>query len=338
MFTCIEGETADELWLKVSEIFGTNSYELRSSRSGNTVELLHAALCIQSPRQRWIASRQPAINPAFALAEVVWIASGRRDSAFLNYFNRKLPHFAGSGIEYHGAYGFRLRHKLGTDQLRRAYEILNSAPHSRQVVLQIWDANSDLPDSQGVPAAPDIPCNICAMLKVRDGRLDWIQIMRSNDVFRGLPYNIVQFTTLHELMAGWLNLEMGHYHHLSDSLHIYEDTKQIVLDASRVPAPLNTDVLTEKYGDSMENIHLLEQAIERIIDVENSISDISQQFSSLKLPKAWGNIASVLFAEGCRIRGSDEAACLIMNHCSNELFRFLFERWSARFEGHSSLT
>lgn len=45
--------------------------------------------------------------------------------------------------------------------------------------------------------------------------------MRSNDVHRGLPYNVVQFTTLQEVMAGWLGLEVGGYHHWSDSLHLY---------------------------------------------------------------------------------------------------------------------
>ena len=60
------------------------------------------------------------------------------------------------------------------------------------------------------------------MLKVRDGALEWTQILRSNDVFRGLPYNFVQFTMMQEIMAGWLNLRVGSYNQLSDSLHIYD--------------------------------------------------------------------------------------------------------------------
>ena len=52
--------------------------------------------------------------------------------------------------------------------------------------------------------------------------------MRSNDIFRGLPYNFVQFTSMQEILAGWLKINVGSYNHVSDSLHIYErDLKEM---------------------------------------------------------------------------------------------------------------
>ena len=187
MFTIIESTTADDLWLKAVDHFRIGQSATQSSRVGLTDELLHAALSLQDPRQRWVVSRGPAMNPAFALAEVIWLLRGRNDSAFLTYFNSELPTYAGSGSTFHGAYGYRIRHHLGIDQLKKAYQTLRSNSDSRQVVIQIWDSVIDFPDEDGTEAAPDIPCNICAMLKVRNGRLEWTQIMRSNDLFRGLP-------------------------------------------------------------------------------------------------------------------------------------------------------
>ena len=35
--------------------------------------------------------------------------------------------------------------------------------------------------------------------KVRQGKLEWSQIMRSNDVLLGMPYNFIQFTGLQEI-------------------------------------------------------------------------------------------------------------------------------------------
>ena len=81
----------------------------------------------------------------------------------------------------------------------------------------------DLPDLDGSPANEDIPCNVLAMLKVRDGALHWTQVMRSNDLFLGLPYNIVQFTMLQEVLAGWLGVRVGPYNVVIDSLHVYVD-------------------------------------------------------------------------------------------------------------------
>src|SRR5260370_4657761 len=222
MFRLFEGETADNVWCKIGETFRREDLPLQNSRGGEMRELLHSAICISDPRQRWIVSRKPALNVAFALAEVVWILTGRNDSAFLNYFNRQLPKFAGDGATYHGAYGHRLRSHFGIDQLERAYEVLRVKPTSRQVVLQIWDSKVDLPSGTGEEAGPDIPCNVLSLLKVRSDQLEWTQIMRSNDVFLGLPHNLVQFTTMQEVLAGWLGLGVGNYYHISDSLHLYQ--------------------------------------------------------------------------------------------------------------------
>ena len=99
-----EGTTANEVWLKAALKFeNSEGTHEQPSRAGQTKELLGAAFTIHNPRQRWASSRQPSINPAFAIAEVVWIVSGRRDSSFLNNWNPKLPQFAGGGKNYHGA-------------------------------------------------------------------------------------------------------------------------------------------------------------------------------------------------------------------------------------------
>jgi thymidylate synthase len=220
------GFSANDAWLSAFKMLEESPCcGNQESRSGATKEVLRGSICIDDPTQRWVVARHPALNLPFALAETIWILQGRSDSAFLNYFNGQLPKYAGHEENYHGAYGFRLRSHLGFDQLERAYQALRNNQDGRQVVLQIWDSKIDLPDEMGSPASPDVPCNIVAFLKIRNKRLEWTQVMRSNDLFRGLPYNIVQFTTLQEVMAGWLGVELGQYYHFADSLHYYLDDK-----------------------------------------------------------------------------------------------------------------
>ena len=72
-----------------------------------------------------------------------------------------------------------------------------------------------------------------AMLKVREGALYWTQVMRSSDLFRGLPYNFVQFTMLYEAIAGWLGLKMAAYNLIIDSLHVYHDSWRTILASAR---------------------------------------------------------------------------------------------------------
>jgi hypothetical protein len=57
---------------------------------------------------------------------------------------------------------------------------------------------------------------------VRDGALELIVYMRSNDVWLGWPYDVVMFTVLHEALAVDLGLALGQYTHVAGSLHLYD--------------------------------------------------------------------------------------------------------------------
>lgn len=73
-----------------------------------------------------------------------------------------------------------------------------------------------------VGSLPPKRCATTLQLMIRDGRLQAIATMRSNDVILGLPYDVFLFSMLQELMAVELNLEVGAYHHFVGSLHIYD--------------------------------------------------------------------------------------------------------------------
>src|SRR5215467_12896230 len=102
MFRVFHADAADELWVKIAREFRGSASD-QPSRSGPTKELLHVALSINYPQQRFVISRNPPINIAFGLAEVIWILAGRNDSHFPNYFNRDYSRYCGNGPSYHGA-------------------------------------------------------------------------------------------------------------------------------------------------------------------------------------------------------------------------------------------
>lgn len=330
MFKVFEGVTADEVWGKVASSFRGGGGTVQSSRAGQTYEILHSAMSISDPIQRWVTSRQPPINIAFAVAEVVWIMTGRNDSAFLNYFNKQLPKYAGYCATYHGAYGHRLRHHLGVDQLERAYQVLRIKPNSRQVVLQIWDGRSDLPNSSGEEASPDIPCNVVSILKVRSGKLEWMQILRSNDLYRGLPYNLVQFTTLQEIVAGWLGLEVGEYNQISNSLHVYESDLEYISSSSPNHHAVNVDSLAFPKEESDEYFNELAHNIETIINQMVPANELLSIVHKSNLPQAFRNMLAILCAEGVRRRSQQDVLSDVMNECTNPVYNYLYERWLSR--------
>ena len=330
----IEALTADQVWCEAAHRIKSELGTVRQpGRGGDTLELLHACLVVNDPTQRWVVNREPAINPAFALAEVVWILSGRNDSAFLNFWNPALPNYAGRGPSYYGAYGHRLRYRFGIDQIRFAFETLRECPDSRQVVLQIWDAASDLPIENGKPRSEDIPCNVSSLLKIRGGRLEWVQIMRSNDLILGWPHNVVQFTTLQEMIAGWLGLRPGSYIHFSDSLHLYVDQLGTVPESFLLKPQESTDRWNLTYSETIDVVHDIGSRMDAIRQSTGDVGVIEALGSHEYSVDAATNLLVLVSADAARRAGAQDLAEALMERCTNPALKQLWMRWVERHQG-----
>lgn len=309
-----EGGTADEVWRQAYADVPT--WVAQESRAGPTREALRAAFVIADPRQRWVASRTPPISPAFAIAEVAWILAGDDRLDYLLPWNADHAKYVGNASHVHGAYGARLRRARGVDQILGAAAALRATPESRQVVLQIYDPAIDLPGPDGAPRSRDIPCNVTALLKVRDGRLEWTQVLRSNDLHLGVPYNFVQFTTLQEVVAGLVGVEVGAYAHYADSLHVYEREVQehdlpppseIVNDDDLRLSAEGFEAFVERFHACVERIGLAEAEV----DVERALD--------IDLTPGWINLALVCAAERARRIGSSSFVKFCLDKCGNEV-------------------
>jgi len=328
-----EANSADQVWWQaVTAIKSASDRPIQNGRGGRTAELLHTTLHVHDSRERWVTSRCPGISVAFAIVEVIGLLNGRRDSTYLNFFNPILPKYAGTGTEYHGAYGYRLRQNAGFDQLERASRALTANPDGRQVVLQIWDPSKDFPYDSGEPVAEDIPCNICSLLKVRDGKLEWSQIMRSNDAFRGLPYNFVQFMTLQEVIAGWIGIEPGGYTHYADSLHLYEEDLEKTISCISLPAKAASDSLLLPRHEAAIVWGEMNRRVDELIRHDLSVTEFGRLAVLPNAPQPFTNLMSVVVADAARRRGNPAAVQHAIRYCENPLLRQLWDRWTARWE------
>jgi thymidylate synthase len=73
----------------------------------------------------------------------------------------------------------------------------------------------------------DQVCTMHGNFLIRDGYLNLTMVMRSNDVVKGLVYDMPWFCHVHarmhgELLATYPDLKLGQYTHFVHSLHVYE--------------------------------------------------------------------------------------------------------------------
>jgi thymidylate synthase len=156
-----------------------------------------------------------------ALGELCWYLSGSNRTEDIAYYVSYYRKFDEEGVIF-GGYGPRLLSFDGVNQVEYVIRTLRDAPSSRKVVIQLFD-HQDV-----VEHHRDIPCTCMLQYLLREGRLSAITYMRSNDVFRGMPHDLFCFTMLQELIARSIGAELGSYHHMVGSLHMYDnDTAEL---------------------------------------------------------------------------------------------------------------
>ena len=330
------GKTADEVWCAAAEGFGDGRCRVQESRLGPTLEISQAVFVIKNPRLRWIHSRNPPANIALALAQVIWIMNARSDTKFLSAWSKSYSQYVGNVPLQRDAYGNRLRRHFGIDQLRRASMALANNSQTRQVVLQLWDGTVDLPSADGSPADPNVPCNVLSMLKVREGSLEWTQVLRSNDFYRGSPYNFFQFTTLQELIAGWIGVVPGTYTHISDSLHVYGDELRPPLQTLGSDLTFeNTDSLAFDMEECFRHFEGLEQAVEEL-----SLATLDPDVIAIgkrSFPEPLANFMWIFIAERLRqLRMASEARDIV-HKCTNPYLMNAWTRWFDHLDRKSTL-
>ncbi|MEY2355716.1 thymidylate synthase [Lysinibacillus capsici] len=212
----ITGDNFSEIYLKLLNEAVTQEVKVTNSRNGPVKDLGPAYFEITNHdliRLPFLKKR--AFNPFFALNEFSWIISGSNDLRPLNYFINDYDKYSDDGFTLNGAYGHRLRELHRIDQIEKAIKLLQEDNSTRRVVLTMWHIN-DLGSS-----SKDIPCNISIMLKIRNNLLEMTVINRSNDLYFGVPYNVVVFYLLQCYIAKKIGCNIGSQRHFTDSLHLY---------------------------------------------------------------------------------------------------------------------
>lgn len=344
-------DTADSAWRQAASLV-YHYGQLVPTRSEPTKELLHACFEIGDPRQRIVYARP--INPAFAIAEVLWILSGSNRVDFLEFWNPRMKTWSDNGVTMRGAYGFRLG--TGThlnphefqlksfygmeeppgsefDQLLAAAQVLKQDPMSRQVVLQIWERDADFPNPSG-PRSKDVPCNLFADLKVRNGKLYWAQYMRSNDLMWGTPYNFIQWMTIQEIVAGWLGLDVGPYHVITSSLHVYEKHWDDLAVTMRLPTeslPINQADLRLPYDEYSKVFRIVLKAARDYAQAKELMElrrIMDQALGDLDDYPAWQDWVTLLCSEALRRNGYVDEAVQVNVAYTEEFYAQSWASWN----------
>ena len=161
------------------------------------------------------------VYPGTAAAEVAWFVSGRQDTDFLHeqgitIWNKFVED---DGRTVDAAYGYRWRRRFGRDQLREAVEALRADPTTRRCVVMAWDPMKDGLQSKG---QRNVPCPVGFTLHLSESLLHSTLLIRSSDVFVGLPYDVMGHALLMAMIGQSLGASPGVMTVTLAHAHLYE--------------------------------------------------------------------------------------------------------------------
>lgn len=206
--------------------------ERTAPRGKLTVEVPDVTIVLSKPWHAVPVSTGRKLHTPIAAVESLQLLAGWQHPPRLLSASRHFGEFMEGG-SFHGGYGTRLR-----SQMPKLIERLKQDNYTRRAVVSIWDPLHDL----FVDDALDYPCTLSFTFTIRDEQLIMHTYMRSNDAWRGLPYDIVQFTQVQQAVAAVLDVSPGEYVHHAVSLHLYEEDWPMVgnVKFASGSAPLNS--------------------------------------------------------------------------------------------------
>jgi thymidylate synthase len=184
----------------------------RPSRNGDTLDLGHVITYLHSPFAALPLGVGRQLNRKIAAAEACQLIGAFSDPELLVSASPNFIKFMEPELKnFHGAYGERIGHQFPALLHKFASDL-----GTRQGVITLWDS---LRDNQ--VGKRDYPCTVMLQFEVVDNYVNMHVVMRSNDVWLGVPYDWFQFTQLHITASNLLGIPPGTYTHQSLSTHIY---------------------------------------------------------------------------------------------------------------------
>ena len=251
-----------EAYVDLCKQIRDNTQHVSSPRGMKIKENLGVQFRIYNPRDRLPRVAARNFSLAYFVAETLWYLNADDSTEWISYYAPFWSNISDNNKTANSAYGariFKTHPRIGNGNIVQwdyVKEELRKDPDSRRAVIHIRTPSDSIIESK------DVPCTLSLQFFIRENKLHLHVSMRSSDIILGLAYDVPAFTTIQEILANELGVELGEYVHTSNSLHCYER------DFEMLDAIANTRVF--KSFDEMPAYPIV-FPVGELIELENKI-------------------------------------------------------------------
>lgn len=239
-----------------------------SPRGLKVKERVNAHFTLTNSLDNLFDNEARAFPQRYLAGELYWYLTGRNDLEFIARYSKFWAGIANVDGTVNSAYG-HLLFKGNPCEWRFAYDALSTDYDTRQAILHF-----NQPRHISRVKSGDFPCTLTATFLLRDHKLNLTVNMRSQDLVRGLTFDLPFFSVLqqnmllllrqhdHGLKLGWLSLFVN-------SLHLYKSDwalarKMLLHPFKRANLPMLTQPVVNERGDAtLLSLDLLDNSRDR---------------------------------------------------------------------------
>ncbi len=315
-----------------------SDYEYESApRNQKIREIIGATFTITNPRHRVPSVAGRKFGLTYLAAELVWYLSGNNRTDWISKYSSFWRDISDDGVTANSAYGARLfksHDAIAQGRFIQWDYIVNELrndPDSRRAVMHLRTPNDS------VDAKLDVPCTLALQFFIRDNKLHQVVHMRSSDVIFGIAYDVPAFTLFQEILANELDVDLGTYTHVSNSLHIYErhfEMAENILKTENIKKSLEATRIAGPQ-EMLDEASLAEIPIEDLVWFElnlpkyNTPSAVIDAYHNLELWGYWSDLAAILAAKRVRELGDKKFARDFINKALHQSYSF-YKRGSSK--------
>jgi len=272
---------------------------ISSPRGMKIKEKLGVQFRIRNVRDRLPCIEARNFSLSYFVAETLWYMSGSNSTEWISRYASFWKDISDDGKTANSAYGariFKLHPRIadgGLNQWEYVKSELKRDSDSRRAVIHIRTPDDSL------HAVKDVPCTLALQFFIREGKLHLHVNMRSSDIILGIAYDVPAFTTMQEILANELNVELGEYVHTSNSLHCYERDFEmldaIACSSDNFGRPMPAYPRSFPIHDLMrveEHVHSMNDGefMDGIMPLSPGLSDAMEDPAACQLVNDWKNI------------------------------------------------
>ncbi len=213
----------------LSDVFNSPDYT-SAPRGSRILEVVNRSYCCSNPYSNMFDCAARPLPKRYLAGEMLWYFTGDNSLDTISKYSGFWSNIANPDGTLNSAYGnliFNKHNGLPYSQWEWAYNSLVSDENTRQAIMYFGRPEFQILNNK------DFPCTVYGVYMIRDNLLNFHVYMRSNDIIKGVTFDVPFFMLLQQQMLQLLkpiypNLQMGNYYHNVTSLHMYRTDYKLV--------------------------------------------------------------------------------------------------------------